>query len=386
MPPNITIKQADVTMFMYPLSLPATLYPLQNKNLDLSFYTSKQTLDGPAMTFAITTIATLRYAPSSCSAQTYSLLSGFANYRAPWYQMSEQTNDDHNANGGYHPAFPFLTGHGGAALISVFGNLGLDLWAEELTVQPTLPEPVRFLQLPEFFYRGNKISAQMNTTHTNITLLSVSPFASPSAANATSSSPSIPLIQNLPASRHPQVRYELVLNQTLTLTNDMYWQNVSTPTNLLQCLPADSSSAHVPGRWPRAVNDGDVGTSWQADGTGRAGVEIDTSDMAGEQVREVRIVWGERVAEGAWVIFSSSGEGANETRIDVSNFVVGRSDESEEVFPYEGKRTVYTVPANQTVYLGSRVGLVVEGCVGAGCGENGDEAGATVGEFEVLGW
>ncbi|PQE25888.1 acid trehalase protein [Rutstroemia sp. NJR-2017a BBW] len=376
MPSNITIKQADVTMFMYPLSLPATLYPLHNKNLDLSFYTSKQTLDGPAMTFAITTIATMRYAPSSCSAQTYSLLSGFANYRAPWYQMSEQTNDDQNANGGYHPAFPFLTGHGGAALIPIFGNLGLDLWAEELTVQPTLPEPVQFLQLPDFFYKGHKISAQMNTTHTNITLLSMSPFAP--------SSSSIPLTHNLPASRHPQVQHQLLLNQTLTLPNDMYWQTLSTLSNLLQCLPAHSTASHVPGRWPRAINDGDVGTSWQAAGTGTAGIDIDTSAVQGARIREVRVVWGERVAEGAWVVVSG-GEGASETRIDISGFVEGRT-ESEEVVPYEGKRTVYTVPANETVYLGSRVRLEVEGCVGAGCGENGDEAGATVGEFEVLEW
>ncbi|KAM3073119.1 alpha,alpha-trehalase ath1 [Clarireedia jacksonii] len=395
MPSNITIKQADVTMFMYPLSLPAQLYPLRNKNLDLSFYTSKQTLDGPAMTFAITTIATLRYAPSSCSAYTYSLLSGFANYRAPWYQMSEQTNDDHNANGGYHPAFPFLTGHGGAALIPVFGYLGLDLWADELTVQPTLPEPVNFLQLPEFFYKGNKISAQMNSTHTNITLLSLSPFTSLSSSSSSlnSSAPnsaSIPLNQNLPASRNPQVRYELVLNQTLTLQNDMYWQRLSTPLNLLQCLPAHSSDAHVPGRWPRAVNDGDVGTSWQAEGTAPASIEIDTTSVQGRRVREVRIAWGERVAGRAWVVFCSDREGEKKRRIEISDFVAGRRAGGDasggEVVPYEGMRTVYAVPRNETVYLGGKVRLEVEGCVGAGCGEDGDEAGATVGEFEVLGW
>ncbi|APA14660.1 hypothetical protein sscle_13g094300 [Sclerotinia sclerotiorum 1980 UF-70] len=145
MPSNTTVKQADVTLLLHSLSLPesskAINYTLERKQADLQYYTQKQSLHGPAMKFAINTIATLRYGGSGCSASTYNKMAVLSNLHAPWFLMSEQANDDTNANGGYPPAFPFLTGHGGTMQIAFYGYLGLHSSQEVLTIQPTLPPP-----------------------------------------------------------------------------------------------------------------------------------------------------------------------------------------------------------------------------------------------------
>ena len=66
------------------------------------------------MTYSVFAVDANALSPSGCSAYTYTL-NGFLPYlRAPWYQFSEQAVDDTALNGDTNPAFPFLTGHGGA--------------------------------------------------------------------------------------------------------------------------------------------------------------------------------------------------------------------------------------------------------------------------------
>ncbi|KAM3159204.1 hypothetical protein ABEW05_000267 [Botrytis cinerea] len=416
MPSNITVKQADVTLMLHPLSLPESSkpinYTLERKQADLQYYTQKQSLHGPAMTFAINTIATLRYGRSGCSASTYNKMGVFSNLRAPWFLMSEQANDDTNANGGYPPAFPFLTGHGGTMQIAFYGYLGLDSSQDVLTIQPTLPPPKQYLNLHEFNWGGYTFSASMNNTHTNITFTGVSPSSS-NPQNSTS----VPIVQNLPASRHPQLNFMLSLNQTLTLENDMYWQDLTTPNNLIQCLPIIGSDPTELNRWPESVNDGDVGTSWQPENTHASSISIDTTSVAGERVKKINVVWGQRIPTSAFVIIfnstnASEGEGEefllslpNMDTPDVANIIIARdfdaladamsSDNSPEgdgekysgddVRLEEGYKTTYVLPDDRLVYMGDTAVLQIAGCVGTSCGVFGDEAGATVEEWEIIG-
>lgn len=77
------------------------------------------------MTFSVFAADANRLSPSGCAAYTYALRAFLPYLRAPWYQFSEQSVDNPNLNGGTNPAFPFLTGHGGASQVGPFAFLGI---------------------------------------------------------------------------------------------------------------------------------------------------------------------------------------------------------------------------------------------------------------------
>ncbi|KAH8665973.1 glycosyl hydrolase family 65 central catalytic domain-containing protein [Tricladium varicosporioides] len=167
---NISVKQADVVLLAHPLNLHLNSYSsnLTQVRNDFTFYESHQTPDGPAMTSAIYAIISAQYGDLK-RAFGLDLRSRIPNWRGPWYQLSEQSEDDSNANGGVNPAFPFLTGHGGNAQIVPFGYLGLRLLEGKLTIRPRLPEEIKHLGIQEFWYGGNRMRAWMNETHTTLT-------------------------------------------------------------------------------------------------------------------------------------------------------------------------------------------------------------------------
>jgi len=247
--------------------------------MDLAYYNQKQAEDGPAMTFAIAAIAENLVAASGCSAFTYELQSRFPNYRALFFQMSKQANNDINANGGVNPAFPFLKGHGGFLQIVPFGYLGLDYHQENLTIQPSLPLPFKHLQPPEFQYKGASIKAQMNSTHTKITMIS-SPLG---MSNWT-----LPMTLNHPNSQ-PHSQYWLRLNQTITVPNDMYWKNPITHKNLLQCRPVSSKATTLPGHWAGAATDGNVGTRWEPISRNTSQLIVDMTDVTSQPIERIHI-------------------------------------------------------------------------------------------------
>ncbi|TGO26321.1 hypothetical protein BPAE_0062g00420 [Botrytis paeoniae] len=360
MPSNITVKQADVTLMLHPLSLPESSkpinYTLERKQADLQYYTQKQSLHGPAMTFAINTIATLRYGRSGCSASTYNKM-------------------------GYPPAFPFLTGHGGTMQIAFYGYLGLDSSQDVLTIQPTLPPPKQYLTLHEFNWAGYTFSASLNNTHTNITFTGVSPSSS-NPQDITS----VPMVQNLPASRHPQFNFTLSLNQTLTLENGMYWQDLTTPNNLIQCLPIIGSDTTELNRWPEIVNDGDVGTSWQPENTNGAYVIIlNSTDASGGEEFLLPLPDLDNPDVANVITARDIDALADAMSSDDSPEGDGEEDSGDDTKLEEGYKTTYTLPDDRIVYMGDTAVLQIAGCIGTSCGVFGDEAGATVEEWEIIG-
>ncbi|KAL8962737.1 MAG: hypothetical protein Q9183_005109, partial [Haloplaca sp. 2 TL-2023] len=120
---SIEVKQADVVLDTFPLNYQNN-YTTADRLNDLIYYAGKQSLDGPGMTYAIFSIVASEVVPSGCSSYTYQQYSEHPYARAPWFQFSEQLTDDFDTNGGTHPAFPFLTGHGGANQVTLFGYLG----------------------------------------------------------------------------------------------------------------------------------------------------------------------------------------------------------------------------------------------------------------------
>ncbi|KAI7619489.1 carbohydrate-binding module family 32 protein [Hortaea werneckii] len=163
---TISVKQADVVLVDDFLD-----YPNPYTNNDLDYYAGKQSPDGPAMTYGVFSVVANRFSPSGCSSYTYDLYGTQPYIRGPWYQFSEQLIDNYNENGGTHPAYPFLTGVGGAHRVAIFGYLGLRLMLDSVNIDPSLPPQIPYLNYRTIYWQGWPLNATSNQTHTTLTRL-----------------------------------------------------------------------------------------------------------------------------------------------------------------------------------------------------------------------
>lgn len=120
---SIGIKQADVIMITYPLENEMITPELARASME--YASMKQVSFGPAMTFPIFSIVSSALMEQGCSAETYLVKAIQPFLRGPFAQFSEQNSDDFKSNGGTHPAFPFMTAHGGFLQAILHGILGL---------------------------------------------------------------------------------------------------------------------------------------------------------------------------------------------------------------------------------------------------------------------
>lgn len=129
-------------------------------------------INSPTAVFSILANAD---SPAGCSSYSYALWSSEPYARAPWFQYSEQLLDDFEINGGFHPAFPFLTGIGGHNRVTIFGFLGYHLLDQgSLRIDPSLPPQIPQIKYRTFYWRGHAISATSNQTHTVISRINKS--------------------------------------------------------------------------------------------------------------------------------------------------------------------------------------------------------------------
>jgi trehalose/maltose hydrolase-like predicted phosphorylase len=249
---SISVKQADVVLIDDFLDFPNS-YSLSN----LDYYAGKQSLNGPGMTYGVFSIVANEISPSGCSSYTYDLYGSQPYVRGPWFQYSEQLLDNFEANGGTHPAYPFLTGMGGANRVAVFGYLGLRLMLDSLNVDPSLPPQIPHLVYRTIYWQGWPIKARSNQTHTTLTRLS-HPLVT---ANSTFATSSIPVTIGL----HDNNAAPLSLppNGTLTLKNRAIGNIKTVPGNIAQCLSVTSSQSIVPGQFALSAVDGAASTKWQ---------------------------------------------------------------------------------------------------------------------------
>ncbi|CAI7587198.1 unnamed protein product [Penicillium pancosmium] len=294
------VKQADVVMVTYPLSYTAN-YTTQNSLDDLDYYAAKQSADGPAMTWAIFSIVANKVAHSGCSAYTYAQYSYKPYIRAPFFQMSEQLLDNPAINGGTHPAYPFLTGHGGANQVAIYGYLGLRLLPDDiLHIDPNLPPQVPYLKYRTFYWRGWPISAWSNYTHTTIS------HAAGTAALDTADQ----RFANKTITIHsgPETNattYHLPLKGAIVIPTRQSGSENTVTGNLVQCQPVFSSDAFEPGQFPISAVDGAASTKWQpslASNVASVTVSFDEEE-GGTMVSGFFFDWAQAPPVNATVIF-----------------------------------------------------------------------------------
>ena len=252
---SINVKQADVVLDTFPLNYQKN-YTAQDSLRDLQYYAGKQSLEGPGMTYAIFSIVASAVENAGCSSYTYQQYSEQPYARPPWFQFSEQLVDNFEENGGTHPAFPFLTGHGGANQVTIFGYLGLRLTPDfVLHVDPSLPPQIPNLKYRTFYWQGWPISARANQSYTVLTRLP-SPYLT---ANTTFHNTSIPVQIGNDAS----TAYNLPPNGTLIIANRNIANITAIDGNIVQCKPVSSLDDFQPGQFPISAVDGAASTKWQ---------------------------------------------------------------------------------------------------------------------------
>ncbi|KAL4952034.1 glycosyl hydrolase family 65 central catalytic domain-containing protein [Aspergillus filifer] len=386
------VKQADVVLITYPLVYDN--YTSETALTDLDYYANRQSADGPAMTWAIFSIVAGAVSPSGCSAYTYHQYSYAPYARAPFFQLSEQMLDNASINGGTHPAFPFLTGHGGANQVVLFGYLGLRLLPDDaIHIEPNLPPQIPYVKYRTFYWRGWPISAQSNYTHTIIERAQSAPLetADRRFANAT-----IPVYVGLADNA---TLHRLPAHGPLTVPNRKIGTVNSIGDNLIQCSPVFSTDEFEQGQFPISIVDGATSTRWQPISSNASSVTVDlgvTMDRSQSVASGFHFEWAQAPPVNVTVIFHDS---PLEDPVSAANSpgpngrVVASLRNIEQSEPYDPESTdlneielpvgnTTTLRLKEHVPVGRYATLVIAGNQALAEGEN---VGATVGEWAILG-
>ncbi|EER28261.1 Acid trehalase precursor, putative [Coccidioides posadasii C735 delta SOWgp] len=392
------VKQADIVLNTFPLRYTENYSP-ENALLDLDYYAAKQSPDGPAMTYAIFSIVANEVSPSGCSAYTYAQYSFSPYVRAPFFQFSEQLVDDWLTNGGTHPAFPFLTGKGGANQVVLFGYLGYRLLPDSvLHIDPNLPPQIPHINYRTFYWHGWPIKAESNYTHTTIRRAQHR-TALPTADQRFADAP-------IPVHVGPESNvtvYSLPPSGDLVIQNRQIGSIDTFPGNLVQCQPVSSPHEYLPGQFPIAAVDGAASTKWQptrANMTASLTVTFPESALS-SSISGFGFDWAQAPPQNAKVllhdfplppvldIFAESPPGsivvADLSEIAVSDPYKPNVTDLNKIMRYKGNTTNVTL--SSPVPVTKFATLLISGNQGLGDAEikAGNGTGATVAEWSILG-
>ncbi|KAJ0163083.1 Acid trehalase [Colletotrichum tanaceti] len=379
---DVVPKQADVILSHYPYDYRRN-FSLAKHRAAMDFYAVRTDPHGPAMTWSVYAIAANSLATSGCAFWTY-LVKSFRPYvRGPWYQYSEQQDDepgvpDPLTGNPINPAFPFLTGHGGLLQVFTAGFLGLRVTHRHLVVNPSLPPQLRHFRPPVQYYNGAVVAFAMNRTHTSITRRDASRFDGGLVPDQYGDG-AMPVTVGGRDPDDPDARTVLLrVNDTAVVPNRLYDAEVSVPGNIAQCRGA--TSAH--GGLAFAATDGYGGTFWQPDddddGVAAAALVVDL----GGPPRRLGAVWLDfamRPPRHVRVSVSNSSgfePGGTILLADREIRITKPWVPDSPVVKYVGNTT--TIRLTDAVWSGAFAKLEVTGCWAD------DGAGATVAEFGLL--
>jgi hypothetical protein len=373
---NISVKQADVVLIDDFLD-----YPNTHSLADFDYYAGKQSLNGPGMTYSVYSIVASEISLSGCSAFSYDLYGSEPYIRAPWFQYSEQLVDDFGANGGTHPAYPFLTGMGGSHRVAPFGYLGLRLFLDTLNIDPSIPPQIPYLNYRTIYWQGHAIDAQSNQTHTTLTRLDQS---LPNSNSTYAAGP-------IPVTVGPNTTkvIPLPLKGTITLENRHISLNKTIPGNIAQCQRVESGEDFLPGQFPLSAVDGSVTTKWQPVSANKSSVLIVELVEPPQPITAVHFDWAQLPPLSYSVVFSNSSSFGPQDVTNVTssdNVTVSKPfnpDAIAAVVPYESNTTV--VDLDTSVWSGRFARLTIFGSKSQEFAKFHNGSGATVAEFALVG-
>lgn len=382
-------KQADLVLSFFPYDYRRN-FSLEKHRLVMDYYSVRTDPHGPAMTWSLYAIAANSLATSGCAFWSY-LVKSFQPYvRGPWYQFSEQQDDnpgvlDPLTGNAINTAFPFLTGHGGLLQVLTNGFLGLRVTQRHLVIDPSLPPQLAHFKPPVQFYNGAVVSFRMNRTHTSITRLDAALFDG-LVSDQYGPDADMPVTIGRGVDDADAQTVFLPVHGTAVVENRVYDTKATVPGNILQCqhttstAAADSGTARG-GDLPFAATDGYGGTFWQpatSNGTAALVVDIRAPSPPPRPLEAIYLDFAIRPPKDLKVWVSNSSDFAPATLLAAAAIhVTAPWDPASPVVRYAGNVT--TIRLDGTVWSGRFAKLEV-----AGCWEEGDGAGATVAEFALV--
>jgi len=380
---SIDIKQVDVGLIYYPLGFSWNQSQAEN---DLFFYSKAQSPDGPAMTWSIYSIVSAALLTTGCSSWTHAIQGSQTYLRAPWYQFSEQVNDDFYTNGGTNPAFPFLTGHGGYLQVWTHGYTGFRAMDHAFYLDPSLPPIINgSLKYHSFKWQGASFDINIEQEQTTITRI-VSKNSNLEYKGA------VPV--QIGGKNPSAGNYTLLLGQSIKVATRLpHLAAPFTPNNVAQCVPVTSNSTWAPANFPLAAVDGSNATVWQPRTTDPSSITLDLAGMFPPPADSVTsydhhtissaiLTWGESPPVSWTLEIANMSSGPWEH--------VWSQEDVKISIPYNA--TKYIVPVlengNSTTqafdrdYQGRYVRLTISGTQGE---QNALKFGATVAEMALIG-
>lgn len=345
------------------------------------------------MTYAIFSIVANAISPSGCSAHTYSRYSYSPYARGPFYQLSEQLIDDAATNGGTHPAYPFLTGHGGANQVALYGYLGLRILPDDkLHVDPNLPPQIPQIRYRTFYWRGWPIAAASNYTHTTISrATNVKPL---DTADQHYQNTTIAVVAGQTGGHTTQ--YTLPVNGSqIVIPNRKIGSVMTMAGNIAQCQPAHSDEEFVPGQFPISAVDGAASTKWQpkfAANLSSVTVMLPAADH-GKKITGCSFDWAQAPPESFTVVFhnqsatpamtSSNSSSSAHYNVEISKPWVNTTEISHLQLP-QGNST--NVTFSSAIAASKFATLFIQGNQALGERElkYGNGTGATVAEWSII--
>lgn len=285
---SIGIKQADVVMITYPLE--NEMITLELARASMEYASMKQVSFGPAMTFPIFSIVSSALLERGCSADTYLVKAIQPFLRGPFAQFSEQNSDDYLSNGGTHPAFPFMTAHGGFLQAILQGLLGLRFshkTEDGKIIRFLKLDPIKLKTLPSGVYFDGvhymNQTLSFNLTSDGLHVMHQGPMKGMKPKK----------IKIELGSRNPDAGEHTLMPGTdvhfnLYETTDSFQDSLSECgkaifTNITECAPGDSTVL---------ANDGDNTTHWQAISPEKSKILIDFREVV--ELQNCSINWGDK--------------------------------------------------------------------------------------------
>ncbi|XP_039519090.1 protein-glucosylgalactosylhydroxylysine glucosidase-like [Pimephales promelas] len=176
------VKQADVVLLGYPLTLPMT--PEVRRN-DLDAYEAVTDPLGPAMTWGMFALGWLELGEAEKAQKL--LQKCFKNIQKPFQVWSESADGSGCVN--------FLTGMGGFLQALLFGYTGFRVQKEHLAFAPLLPPGIDALRVRGVSYLGNKMDWLVKSAEVSVSVRksgNKEPFALELVLNTGTAIPLIP--------------------------------------------------------------------------------------------------------------------------------------------------------------------------------------------------
>ena len=320
---SIEIKQADVPLMIFPLHYSSDPLDLNIGIKDLYYYSERQSISGPAMTYPVFVAAASGLLNHGSSSQSYLYKSVLPYLRAPFAQFSEQSDDNFLTNGLTQPAFPFLTANGGFLQSILFGLTGIrytyEIDDDTKQLQRVMKfDPVELPMLPggiairNFKYmncvfdiiiddrngtvvhKGGNSSVVIKVPNRTVLRDTDIVFYHPGGRNHYLQKRENPQIDI--AEDGSGVYYILEPGQELVLP--LFKPSLNTPGNIVESSQITNLTSGVPGDVAVSAVDGNNYTHWQASDKYSPGkLLIDLGENNAAQISGGMIFWGRRPAQ-----------------------------------------------------------------------------------------